>query len=360
MKKMPRSVYLSLFLLIVGVIAGGILAGVNMLTAPIIEDNKRKELEKTFAEIGVTIGKLEKFDLLENVSGVYPATYEGKEVLVIVSQNKNKYTTVELVSVFDKTNGSLLNGKVSGVPSITTHAYDAKFTNENLGLIGATSGADLNKISGATISTDSVRVCLDTAIAQFIAVVGSVEKPTTVKCNSTAQNVEADILNEFTANLTINSAELTNQVVNVVFTYDFTTKTPTFVSSDFELDEELKALCMSEIKAPTTYITAVVEENNQSTFTVISNLTFESVFTTTITVSEDGTIESYNVVTDNGFTVQWDDRTADINAFIGSVPGTNVSGVDSLSYVSGATHTTNALKEPLLLVKAYVELGGAE
>ena len=366
MKKMPRSVYLSLFLLIVGVIAGGVLAGINMLTAPIIEDNKLKELQASFAEIGVTITATEDAELLEGVTGLYSGTFEGKEAFVITTSNANKYTTVNLISVVEKSSGSVLTAKVSGQPNITTHGFDGSFTNSGLGLIGATSGADLNKVSGATISTESVRACLDLALAQFSAVAGSVVKPATAKLNSTTQVAEKDVFNKFNANLTVNSQELTNQVVNIVFTYDFDSKVATFESSDFELNEELKSLCMSKIKSPSTYITSVIEENDKLKFNVSSNLSFGSTFTTIVIVDGNGVIVEYFVETTNGYTAgDWlEDSTGKYTAktetFIGSVANTNVSGVDSLDYVSGATHTSKALKEPLLLVKTYFELGGNE
>ena len=360
MKKMPRSVYLSLFLLIVGVIAGGILAGINMLTAPIIEENKLKELQASFAEIGVTITATEDAELLEGVTGLYSGTFEGKEAYIITTSNGNKYTTVNLIAVIEKSSGSVIAAKVSGQPNITTHGFDGSFTNSGLGLIGATSGADLNGISGATFSVDSVRACLDLALAQFSAVAGSVVKPTTAKLNTTTQVVEAGVFNKFTANLTVNSAELTNQVVNVVFTYDFTAKTAEFVSSDFELNEELKALCMSKIKSPTDYIESVVADGTNTTYKVITYMSFGSVFTSTIVVDATGSIVSYSVETSAGFTAHWQDYTSQSEAFISSVPGTNMSDVDSLSYVSGASKTSEALKAAFSLVKQYNELGGNE
>lgn len=358
MKKMPRSVYLSLFLLIVGVIAGGILAGINMLTAPIIEENKLKELQASFAEIGVTITATEDAELLDGVTGLYSGTFEGKETFVVTTSNGNKYTTVNLIAVIEKSSGSVLTAKVSGQPNITTHGFDGSFTNDGLGLIGATSADDLNNISGATFSAESVKICLQIALDQFAAVAGSVVKPTTAKLNSVKQLLEVGVFNKFSANLTVNSAELTNQVVNVEFTYDFETSKATFVSSDFELDTELQTLCMSKITSPTEYVLNVNVENNQTTYVVVTNMTYGSLFTSTIVVDAAGSIVSYNVETTAGFTAHWQDYTAQSEAFISSVPGTNLSETGSLSYVSGATYTSNALKAAFELVNKYIELGG--
>lgn len=359
MKKMPRSVYLSLFLLIVGVIAGGILAGINMLTAPIIEENKLKELQASFAEIGVTITATEDAELLEGVTGLYSGTFEGKEAFVITTSNANKYTTVNLITVVEKSSGSVLTAKVSGQPNITTHGFDGSFTNSGLGLIGATSGSDLNNVSGASVSTDSVRACLDLAISQFAAVAGSVTKPTTAKLNSTVQVTEKDVFNKFTANLTVNSQELTNQTVNIVFTYDFTAKTITFVSSDIELDEEVKSLCMSKIKfSSVDYIESYNAETGE--YTVITNNSFGSVLTTVVKVDAEGVIENYSVTANPSFTVNWNVEDSAFDSLIGSVEGTNIANSSELSNVSKATVTTTALKAALELVNQYIALGGNE
>lgn len=359
MKKMPRSVYLSLFLLIVGVIAGGILAGINMLTAPIIEENKLKELQASFAEIGVTITATEDAELLDGVTGLYSGTFEGKEAFVITTSNANKYTTVNLITVVEKSSGSVLTAKVSGQPNITTHGFDGSFTNSGLGLIGATSGSDLNNVSGASVSTDSVRACLDLAIRQFAAVAGSVTKPTTAKLNSTVQVTEKDVFNKFTANLTVNSQELTNQTVNIVFTYDFTAKTITFVSSDIELDEEVKSLCMSKIKfSSVDYIESYNAETGE--YTVITNNSFGSVLTTVVKVDTEGVIENYSVTANPSFTVNWNVEDSAFDSLIGSVEGTNIANSSELSNVSNATVTTKALKAALELVNQYIALGGNE
>ena len=109
MKKLPRGVYLSFFLLVVAVIAAGILSAINLITAPIVEENKLKELQKAFAEINVTEVQPQNVELLENVSGVYTGKFDGKECYVVTSVNSNKYTTVQLITVFEKTTGSGIN-----------------------------------------------------------------------------------------------------------------------------------------------------------------------------------------------------------------------------------------------------------
>ena len=87
-------------------------------------------------------------------------------------------------------------------------------------------------------------------------------------------------------------------------------------------------------------------------------MTFGSTFTTTLTVDAEGNIVTYDVKTSDGFTAHWQDKTAEANDFIASVPGTNLSNIDSLQYVSGASVTSKALKDALVLVKGY--LGGAQ
>ena len=173
MKKLPRGVYLSLFLLVVAVIAGAILSGINMLTAPIIEENRMKELQKTFDEIGVTIEKEEVVELLDGVTAVYTGAHAGTSVYVVTTTNSNKYTTVNLITVFNKATGEVVTGKITGTPQITTHGYDGSFTVENVGLVGATSVEDLKTVSGATFSLDSVKACFAVAMEQYKKIAGT-------------------------------------------------------------------------------------------------------------------------------------------------------------------------------------------
>lgn len=166
MKKMPRTLYLCLFLLALGVIAGGLLAGVNALTAPIIAENEAKELAKNLEKVGVTNPKEVTTSTMvnKNVTNVYTGKFQSNDCYVFNTTDSNKYTTVNVLVVIEKTEGTILNIHVSGVPSITTHGFDSSFTNENLGVIGGTNADSLTSVSGATISSNSIKTCINAAV----------------------------------------------------------------------------------------------------------------------------------------------------------------------------------------------------
>ena len=139
MKKMPRTLYLSLFLCLIGLVSGLLLGGLNSITAPIIEENKMKEIAKSFEELGVTdLSEVE--NKIDSVVNAYAAKFNGVEVYVVTATDTNQFTEVQVIAVIEKTTGKVLNAKVTGNPSMATHMSDAEFTNDKLGIIGAVMG----------------------------------------------------------------------------------------------------------------------------------------------------------------------------------------------------------------------------
>lgn len=170
MKKMPRTLYLCIFLLILGIIAGGILAGINELTAPIIAENAEKELAKNLAKVGVTEPKeiTDSTNTNKTVIAVYTGKYENADCYVMNTADTNKYTTVNVLVVLSKADGQILNLNISGTPNITTHGFDASFTNEALGVVGSTDTNSFTPVTGATISSTSVKTCIDEALKIYL------------------------------------------------------------------------------------------------------------------------------------------------------------------------------------------------
>lgn len=216
-------------------------------------------------------------------------------------------------------------------------------------------------VSGATSTTNAIVSAIKIARVQFYKDINK-ELPVltlSAKLNKITQDLSVGVFNSFNAEMTVVSDTLNNAKVNVKFTYDFETAKATFVSADKTLSAEVQALCMSKISLSTAnYIKSHNAETGE--FVVVTYMSFGSVFTTTLTVDAAGQITAYDVETSAGFTANWKDYTAQSEAFIGTVPGNNISGVESLEYVSGATFTSNALKDALTLVKGYFQLGGNE
>lgn len=168
MKKMPRILYLAIFLLILGVISGGLLAFVNSITSSVIEENAKKELEKTLEMANVKNPTDITNDVIleDGVKNVYKATFNDELCYVYNVVNANKYTTVNVLVVISGNDGRILNLSVSGSPSITTHGFDSSFSGD-LNLIGSTNSDSLIVVTGATFSRNSIKICVDNAIATY-------------------------------------------------------------------------------------------------------------------------------------------------------------------------------------------------
>ena len=175
MKKMPKILYLSLFLLALGVVAGGLLSFINSVTAPIIEERKFEELKASFVDMGVDLKSTAiETEYVDGVKAAYEATYKKQDVIAFDTINKNTYTEVSVVVVLSKATGEVLTVKVSGTPKITTHGFDGNFTDKGLNLTGKTNVDQIPEkiVSGATVSSVSVRTCVAAAFEQYKLIVG--------------------------------------------------------------------------------------------------------------------------------------------------------------------------------------------
>ncbi len=169
MKKLPYPAYLALFLGILGIISAGLLAGINILTAPAIKANEEKKLAEQLKVIEVESPKILEVELLENVQNAYEGLYSGKEVYVFNVQNKNQYLTIQTLVVITKEDGKILNISV-GLPATNPPGIGGSFEGVKFGLIDATQedyDSKFDKVTGATISSNSVKACVKLAFDQY-------------------------------------------------------------------------------------------------------------------------------------------------------------------------------------------------
>ncbi len=359
MKKMPRTLYLSLFLCVIGLIAGLVLGGLNSITAPIIEANKMKEIEKSFAELGVT--ELTDVDnKLDSVVNAYGAKYDGKNVYVVTTTDSNQFTEVQVIAVVDASNGKILNVKVSGNSVITTHGKDAEFTNTKLGLIGISSAEQMSMIGGATVSSNSVKNCLTKVFEQITALGVEASVPTVAKLVSCEQDLEAVISGNYdlyNAKVNLTSANFTTEtVVNLTVSFAGGKQV---LTCDQTLNEEEAAAVLKAVKQPSTYFVSCDVANR--TYVVDSILSFGGTFTLNVVLNEDNTIASFTATSTNSnpsFTGHYNDYDEQINASIAGAAG-QVIGGDAFATVSGATVSSNTFKAGLDLIAKVVTEGGA-
>ena len=358
MKKMPRTLYLSLFLCIIGLVSGLLLGGLNSITAPIIEENKMKEIAKSFEELGVTdLSEVE--NKIDSVVNAYAAKYNGVEVYVVTATDTNQFTEVQVIAVIEKTTGKVLNAKVTGNPSMATHMSDAEFTNDKLGIIGAVNSDAIIINAQASKTTNSVKNCLDKVYAQFDALGGASVVTITAKAVSVKQDLEAvktGVYNQYNAVVKLTSGNYNESDISLVVTIEG--KTVTYVSSEQTLTDEEKEAVLGKIKAPSAYITSY--DAATRTFVVDSVLSFGGTFTLTVVLNEDNTIASFNATSTNSnpsFTSHYQDYDAALNASIEGAAGQAVGG-NAFASVSGATVSSNTFKAGLDLIAKLVN-GGA-
>ena len=358
MKNMPRTLYLSLFLCLIGLVSGLLLGGLNAITAPIIEENKMKEIAKSFEELGVTdLSEVE--NKIDSVVNAYAAKFDDKNVYVVTATNSNQFTTVQVIAVVDASNGKILNAKVSGDSVITTHGKDAEFTNSNLGLIGMSSAEQLSMVVGATVSSVSVKNCLTSIFAQIETLGVKAEVPTVAKAKSIEQDLEA-VLNgdysKYVAKVSLTSANfVTETVVTLTVSFD---GGKNVLSCDQELTEDELTAVLKVVKKPTASITNY--DASTKTVVVDSVLSFGGTFTLTVVLNEDNTIAEFTATSTNSnpsFTSHYDDYDAQINESIAGAAGQAVSG-DAFASVTGATVSSSTFKAGLDLIAKLVN-GGA-
>ena len=358
MKKMPRTLYLSLFLCLIGLVSGLLLGGLNSITAPIIEENKMKEIAKSFEELGVTdLSEVE--NKIDSVVNAYAAKFNGVEVYVVTATDSNQFTEVQVIAVIEKTTGKVLNAKVTGNPSMATHMSDAEFTNDKLGIIGAVNSDAIVINAQASKTTNSVKNCLDKVYAQFDALGGASVITITAKAVSVEQDLEAvktGVYNQFNAKVKLTSGNYSDEVISLSVTFEGSK--PTLVNSDKTLTDEEAEAVLKKVKKPGVYITEFNAETR--TYVVDTVFDFGGTFTLTVVLNEDNTIAEFTATSTNEgplFTGHYDNYDNQVYTSIEGSIGQTVNG-DAFASISGASVTTDTFKSGLDLIAKLVN-GGA-
>lgn len=173
---MKKIAYLACFLAIISAIAGGALAYVNSLTAPIIQEMgiaaEKENLELIFP--GGTFTELEYTDETGMVKGVYEAAGEG--YVFKIEANGYSSTPIQFMLAFD------LDGKTVGFKVLShqetsgfgARVFEEDYTNE---VLSRTSADAYPLLSGATVTSTAVVKGIDAAKGIFNTMNGIVVDP---------------------------------------------------------------------------------------------------------------------------------------------------------------------------------------
>lgn len=170
MKKIKEMIKPFAVLVIICVIAGGLLALTNHITAPIIEENNRAAAENTRKELLPDAATYEELSVSEkyDVDSVYVGKDEnGVPVGYIVSVTRSGYKSVSASVALD-TNGEIMGLSVdasSETKGIGSKVAEADYVAKYIGI--SCSANDVDLIAQATYSSAALRECVNAAFAVY-------------------------------------------------------------------------------------------------------------------------------------------------------------------------------------------------
>jgi len=152
---MKKIIHLTVFLALISALAGGILASVDSMTRPIIEERKIAAVKTTLQEIFPAASDYKEIDFTdstETITNVYEASGAGYAFNVSVQGYKDVITYIVGVDLTGKIVGFNVTF-VNDTPGLGSKVKEPEFKQS---IVGKTLGVDLDTISGATISSFAV------------------------------------------------------------------------------------------------------------------------------------------------------------------------------------------------------------
>ncbi len=171
MKEMPKTIKYSLLLVVLGIIAGVLLAYVNSITAPIIaarKDAELKEILEEYFECDRFTDETTNYNLDKGIEKIYFGYVEGKLELVIYQASTNGYggPIVSLIGI------NLADDKLVDIQVASAENETVGIGSEVLDHDFSIAGESINDysfeiISGATVSSNAVKNNLIVVIKHY-------------------------------------------------------------------------------------------------------------------------------------------------------------------------------------------------
>ncbi len=171
MEKMPKTIKYSLLLVVLGIVAGVLLAYVNSITAPIIaarEENELKEVLEGYFECERFTEETTEYTLDSGIEKIYFGYVDEKLTMIIYQTSKKGYggSIVSLVGI------TLADDTIVDVQVVTAKDETASIGSKVVGHDFTVSGENIQDysfeiISGATISSNAVKNGLIAAINHY-------------------------------------------------------------------------------------------------------------------------------------------------------------------------------------------------
>jgi Na+-translocating ferredoxin:NAD+ oxidoreductase subunit G len=164
---MKKIISLTLFLALASALAGAVLAGVNSITSPIIEEQKIAAVKASLQEIFPGASDFKEVasftDASDLVDNVYEASGKGYALKVSVQGYKDVITFIVGFDLSDKIVGFKVTS-VNDTPGIGSKVGEAGFASS---IVGKGVSNKLDTIAGATISSSAAIRGIDAAIAVY-------------------------------------------------------------------------------------------------------------------------------------------------------------------------------------------------
>lgn len=360
MNKLSNTVKYTLFLVVLGVVAAGLLAVVNSFTAPIIEEAKQRKLQETLEkDFPYPSYEETKFsNLSKEITNVYYGLdSEGALKTVIYRTDVHGFAgpVVTLIGISAQTN-KILKVVVIDVPKETKG-----IGSELIGHDFKVSGRDTANFSyekygegrgGATVSSNAAGAGIDAAVQHYLS----------IKDTLTNISTETDIVYTF-----VNSGQ-DFETFNFVYTITVddqevqvvTNKNNEILSvSNNELDTEDHRKKYNEIISSnkvTAYVDSATEADGVVTLLIKSKGYSKTILETTVTIAENR-IETFTTdLSSQSYDDEYNDQWSGVD------PDTlfpevveKQDNLDSVEAISGATISSKGIINAAKVAKAYIE-----
>lgn len=348
--KMPKVLKLSLFLLVLGILAGGLLAIVNDFTKDIISKNELDNYYSELVSLGIRSESIKEMEVEkeEGIDNIYRAnTNDNLPCYVFVVHDENSYTMVKTIVLIEVATEKILNIKVSS--GATTHNFDAKFINNDFGVVGSEVNEFESKfeiVTGATASSNSVKKCIKLVEKQLSLFEGKAQFKSYVQCLPNYTNFE------YTFNKN-------NEDITLLLKYNEGTKTFEYINTVLgnASDEDIvECVALANINLPTNCIKNVYNDATGSKLTIVTNKGFKGEIVAEVKIYNNQII-SFELKTSNENYQYNSDYTYEgkVEDYIFEQYALGIKN----TIVTGATVTSKAINYLLSIADDYINsLGG--
>jgi electron transport complex protein RnfG len=361
---MKKGLVSGLVLLVLGLVCGVILAGVNSITAPVIAENEyRAKLEilgefynvdDYIVELVELEGAIDSVFLLKNKTSqalekaVYSVRAYGYQSDIVMLISINADMTVDQYKVVSQ-------GETSGIGDVIV-GYDFQMGGENIANLDAFAGPT------ASYSSNAVKTCFQLVGVRALIDFADLIVPVDLTVDSLSYNLDnAGFLTKpFIATITYGETDIQTQVY-LAINFDFVAMVnPTDPIPGDDVLAELKLRAQQVLSVSNkTFVSAYDSTTHTVTVSTVGMYANSPIRISFVLNETEDAIVSATVVSDETY-----HESEEYLAGYGNPPGVENHLIDVFEggsmpdAVAGATVTSNAVLKALALIQQYLNRGG--